>query len=115
MTLAIRTAIATAATVDGVTQVQPRYTQSTNPGHGSVRLDDRIRDGAGIGFVDVWQVVIFLPQAIAAAEEWLDDNLDTVLDAVSSELTVLSATPASVALASGTAPGVIISGVRAHQ
>lgn len=115
MSLATRTAIAAAATVDGVTDVSARYRQSTQVGHGSVRLEDCIRDDSGFGFVDVWQVVIFLPQSIEAAEAWLDEHLDAVMDAVSSELTVLSATPATVALAQGTAPGVIISGVRAHQ
>lgn len=110
-----REAIAAAATITDVTDVSPTARQNPTPGQGSVRLDRRLRDGSGFGWLDVWQVIIFLPQTIPAAETWLEAHLTDVMDALGSELYVTAATPSTIVLDTGTVPGVIIEGSREHN
>lgn len=113
--MSIREDIATAATVDGVTEVTPYYRQGAKPGQGMVRLDRVARDASGLGRIATWQVIVFLPQAIATAEAWLDENTTTLLDAIGAELVVLSATPSQVSLDTGTAPALVIEGAREYH
>lgn len=109
-----REEIADAASVPGLTNVTPFYRQTTKPGEGSVRLDRLNRDTSGLGFMATWQVVIFLPQDLATAEAWLDDNTQTLIDAVSDALVVTSATPSQIAIDTGTVPALVLEGVRAQ-
>lgn len=110
----IRDDIATAAsTVDGVT-VEPYWRQDTQPGHGWVSLARSDRDDTGFGFMDRWTVTIALPQDVRAAEEWIEEHRDALTAAVASELVVTALVPATLTFDTGTTPGLVIEGSRAH-
>lgn len=110
-----RVDIAAAATASGVVNVTPFSRQNPNPGEGSVRLDRRFPDESGFGWMDAWQVIIFLPQDLQAAEAWMDLNLTTVMEAVAAAMYVTEATPGQITLDTGSVPGVIIAGTTAHN
>ena len=111
----VRTELAAAATVAGVTNVTTHLRQVTKAGEGCIRLDRIDRSDNRFGYMATWQVLIFLPQDVAAAEKWMDDNLTTLVDAVSEALIVTSAAPMQVPLDAGTVPALVIEGARAHE
>lgn len=113
--MSMRDTLAAAATITDVTDVSPTYRQNPAPGQGSVRLDRRFRDASGHGWMDAWQVVVFLPQNQAAAETWLDAHLTDLMDAVETVAHVTDATPARIQLDAGTVPGVIVEAIAPHQ
>jgi hypothetical protein len=98
------------STVDGV-NVTPYFRQTTKAGEGMVRLDVQRRDDARF-YLDTWQVLVVLPQDIAAAEKWLDANLVALREAAREQLVVLSITPQDLLLDTGKVPVVVIEGVR---
>lgn len=116
MSAAAREAIAEAAsTVDGI-KVTPYFRQTVKAGQGMVRLDRRVRDDSGLAyFNDVWQVLVVLPQDIAAAEKYLEQKLDLLLDALGEQLAVASATPQQIQTDSTTIPCVVIEGTRESE
>ena len=116
MSEAVRTAIAEAAsTVDGVT-VTAYFRQTTRAGDGMVRLDHATRDANGFGFVDTWHVLVLLPTDIAQAETWLETRIDTLAEAVGTELVISTMTPSELVLDNGvTVPAVVIEGHREHE
>lgn len=113
--MSVRDDLAAAATVESVTNVTPYYRQVAKPGEGMVRLDRITRDSTGLGYMATWQIAVFLPQDQAAAERWLEDNLTTLVDAVSEQLVVTSATPSQIPIDSGTVPALVIEGARPHN
>jgi hypothetical protein len=81
MSAAVRQALAEACNaIDGV-EVSPNFSSVTNPGTGMVRFGGLNRPNR-LGGVVTWQVVIFLSRDIAQAEEWIDEHLAPVLDAI---------------------------------
>lgn len=113
MSLATREEIADAAnTVEGI-KATPYFRQTTRPGDAFVRLDRWARDSTGFGYIQTWALCVLLPQALAAAEEYLDENLETIVEAVSEALVVTTVTPSRLALDTGTIPVVMIEGTRA--
>ena len=108
-----RIAISTAAsTVEGI-NCTPYFRQSTKPGDAMVRLDRMDRDSSGFGFMAVWQVVVMLPQDLAAAEKYLDEKVAALVTAISEELVVTRVAPQQLALDTGLVPVVFIEGNRA--
>lgn len=102
---------AAAATVDGI-NCTPYYRQSLKARDAFVRLAKRTPDPA-IGFTDTWQVWVALSQDVKAAEQWLEDHLDELAAALSSEMTVTSITPTEFSLAGvPSVNGVVVEGDR---
>lgn len=113
MSAEVREKIAAAAsTVEGV-RCSEYFRQTTKPGDALVRLDRLNRDETGFGYMAVWQVVVMLPQDLAAAEKWLDEHTDFLITAISEELVVTTVTPQQLALDTGLVPCVVIEGARA--
>lgn len=109
-----RQAIADAASsVDGV-NVSPYFRQVTRPGQGMVRMD-RTEYPNPFGGLVHWQVVVFLPQDLAQAEKWLDENGPVLRAAVAEELVVRSMAPQQLALDTGAVPVVVIEGHREEE
>lgn len=92
--------------------VYDRYVQSLQPGHAFLKWNGRIRDDSGLGWIDSWQVWVALSQDVAAAEQWMDINLDDLIAAADGELVVTSVDPAELVLGSSTTNGLIITGTR---
>lgn len=108
----IREDIAKAATIDGTTKVTPYYRQSTKVGDGFVQLLELNRGDNGFGFMATWQIVIFVAQDVATAEEWMETNLPALIDALEDELIVTSAGPDTALLPSGATNTITITGAR---
>jgi hypothetical protein len=107
-----REAIAAAAeTVTGVSCSAYRR-QSLKPRDGFVAFAKRTPDDA-IGFTDTWQVWIALAQDVATAEKWIEDHVDQLAAALSTEMTVTSITPTEFTIP-GASPvnGVVVEGDR---
>lgn len=114
MSARVREAISAAAnTVAGV-NVTPYFRQVTKPGQGMVRRD-RTDYPNPFGGLVTWQVFVLLPQDIAQAEKWLDENGSVLRAAVAEELIVRSMTPQQLALDSGAVPVVVIEGQREEE
>jgi hypothetical protein len=112
MSAAVRNEIANAAkTVTGINST-PYFRQSVRPFDASVRLAVSNRSTNGFGFMDTWQVWIALPQDLATADKWLDDNKDALTNALGEAMIVVSVTPSELVTDGGTIPGVIIEGAR---
>jgi len=115
MSLIVRQVLAAAAsTVEGV-DVAQRFRQATKPGSGMVRFGGWTRSTNGFGGVNTWQVWIVLPQDLAAAESWLDDHVDELVEVLSREMVVATVTPQQWALDTGTVPIVVIEGTREQE
>lgn len=114
MSAEVRDKIATAASAVVGVNVTPYFRQVTKPGQGMVRMD-RINYPNAFGGVVTWQVVVLLPQDIAQAERWLDENGSVLRAAVAEELVVQSMTPQQLALDTGTVPAVVIEGQREEE
>lgn len=111
MSALVRNLIANAVSaVDGV-NVSPYFRQTTKAGEGMVRLDRQARDDSRF-YLNTWQVLIILPQDIAAAEKYLDAKTVPLREAAREQLTVLSITPQELVLDTGKVPVVVIEGVR---
>ena len=96
--------------------VTPSYRQSLTAGQGAVRRDRTTYEA--FGGVVTWQVWIVLPKDPVTAQEWLDDVIPDVADALatSRELTVQSVEPQQLALDNGnTYPIALITGTREQE
>lgn len=116
MSAKVREAISAAAnTVAGV-NVTPYFRQVTRPGQGMVRRD-RTEYPNKFGGVVTWQVFVLLPQDIAQAERWLDENGSVLRAAVAEELLegTVSMAPQQLALDAGAVPVVVIEGQREEE
>lgn len=102
---------AAAKTVDGIS-CTPYYRQSLKARDGFVRLAKRTPDQS-IGFTDTWQVWIALAQDVPTAEKWIEEHLDELTAALSSEMTVTSITPTEFNIAGvPSVNGVVVEGDR---
>jgi hypothetical protein len=102
MSAAVRQILANAAnTVSGV-KCTPYFTQSLAAGSASVRLD-RVEYPNRFGGVAHWQVIVFLPQELAAAEKWLDAKMPALHEALDGELVITSIGIQQVVVEAGTA------------
>lgn len=111
----IREAIAAAASsVDGV-KCSPWFRQTTKPGSAHVTYGRSFRDESGFGFMNVWQVLVVLPQDIAAAEKWIAAKGDALLEALGEPLVVTGMSPQRLALDTDSVPCVVIEGNRARE
>lgn len=111
MTLAVREEIAAAVnTVDAIT-CTPHFRQTTKAGDAMVRLDRTEYPDRFDGLV-TWQVVVILPQDVAAAEKWIDANHSELVTAVREALIVRRTFPAELALDTGKVPALFIEGQR---
>lgn len=114
MSTEFREALSTAVnTVEGL-NCTPYFRQSTKPGDAMVRLDRKVRDSSGFGFMATWAVVVILPQDMATAEKYLDAKVGPLVSAISEELVVTTVTPQQLALDTGLVPCVFIEGNRAE-
>lgn len=110
-----RQLLATAAsTVDGV-EVAANYRGSTTVGNGLVRLDRMTRSENGFGYMNTWQVVVFMPADAAAAEAYLDAKVGPLVAALEPHMTIETITPAQLKLTTGTSPVVFIQGTREQE
>lgn len=90
----------------------PYYTQATNPGAAFVRLE-RIDFPNRFGGVAHWNVVVVLPQDLAAAEAYLEEIIPGLLPALSPHLVVTSVAPQRMEFPDvGALPCVFINGHR---
>lgn len=90
--MSTRTEIATAAsTVDGING-HPYLVGDTQPGTLYPRLD-RIEYPNRFGGVAFWNVVLVVPQDLAAAEKYLEDKLPDLRTALASVLAITSVAP----------------------
>lgn len=105
---------AAASTVDGLS-VTPYYQQSTRTGDGFVRLDERVRDESGFGFMDTWHVVITLGQDMTSAERWIEDNSSVIINALKRELEITSLIPTEILVGATVLSGIIVVGNREHN
>lgn len=110
-----REVIAAAAnTVAGV-NVNEWFRQTTKPGDGYVVWSRGDRASNGIGFMNRWEVFIVLPSDLQAAEKWLDERLNQLVNALHTEFVVTSFYPTDLALDSGKLSCVVIEGSRARD
>lgn len=110
-----RKAIAAAVNnVDGL-DCSANFRQTTRPGSGAVQWAGLDRAGNGFGYMNRWNVLVILPQDVAAAETWLEAHLDELLDNVARELVIQTANPEQIITDSGTLLAVVIEGVRARE
>lgn len=116
MSATVRQALADAAsTVTGI-DVAPYFRQTTKPGAGMVRHDrTTYPQGTNFGGLVVWQVVVMLPQDLAAAEKFMDEHVPQLVAAVSSEMRVTDVIPQQLALDTGAVPIVLIQGNREEE
>lgn len=110
-----RQALAVAATTVVGVEIAPYYRQVTRPGTGFVRLDRLDRDSTGFDYLARWQVIVLLPQDIASAEQWMEQRLTALVEALRTEMVVTAAIPSQITLDTGTVPGVVIEGSRAYE
>lgn len=82
---------AAAASVPGIS-AHPFHVQGTRPGHTYVRLE-RIDYPNPFGGLRRWNVVVVLPQDQAKAEEYLEDKLPALLEALSPHLAIRDVVP----------------------
>src|SRR5690606_4632243 len=110
-----REVIAAAAnTVTGV-NVNEWFRQTTKSGDGYVVWSRGDRASNGIGFMNRWEVFIVLPSDLQAAEKWLDERLNQLVNALHTEVVVTSFYPTDLALDSGKLSCVVIEGSRARD
>lgn len=113
--MSFRDDLAAAVTaVPGVKNCTPFHRQTTNVGEAMIRLDRRVRADNGFGFMNTWQVCVILPQILAQAEKWVEDNGDALIEAASDHLVVLSLTPGQLPVGSTLVPAVVLEGAREH-
>lgn len=112
---AIRQAIATAAnTVAGIS-CQPYFVQTLEPGAAMVRLE-RVEYPNPFGGICHWNVIVLLPQDQAAAEQYVDDKVPAVRDAVGQHLVVTQVQPQRLDVPGvGILPCVFINGHREEE
>lgn len=103
---------AAANTVAGIS-CTPYFRQTTRPGDAYVRLDRMNRDSSGFAYMNVWQVIVILPQDLAAAEKYLDDKIEDLLVAIREVMVITTVVPQRLSLDSGILPVVFIEGNRA--
>ena len=111
--MSAREDIAAAASAPGIT-IKPWYEQQTRPGTGFVRTaaDSRPSDN-GFGWMVGYDVLVWLPQDLRKAEEWLDENMVPMVERLRRELDVEAFGPQTVVLDTGAgAYALVINGVR---
>ena len=114
MSALVRQALADAAnTVEGIT-VAPYFKQTTKPGSGMVRRD-RTEYPTPFGGLVTWQVLVFLPQDLAAAEKYLDEKGPQLAQALSPQMSVSAVEAQQLALDTGAVPIALIQGTREEE
>lgn len=104
---------AAADTVLGEGHCSEYYRQTAKPGDAWVTWPRMDRDDTGLGFMESWQVRVVLPQNLADAEEWADDNAAAMVDALGAYLTITAVYMATLAMDTGpNYPGLVVEGVR---
>lgn len=113
MSAEVREHLAQAArSVPGVRGAAPYYTQTTTPGHVFVRLD-RIEYPNPFGGLWHWNVVLVLPQDMAAAEKYLEQVTPDLVNALQEHLVIREVLPQRLSISGvGELPCVFINGHR---
>lgn len=109
--MSARDEIAAAANAVAAVTVTEFYRQHSKPGNGWIRRD-RTDYPNKFGGLVTWQVLIVLPQNLADAEKWIEDNQLALVTALREALIIRSAQPAELVVNSGTVPVLIIEGQR---
>jgi len=99
----------------GITKAHPYYRQTAKPGEALVSWAGLARDETGFGYLNTWEILIFLPVDVDRAEKALAEHLDAWIAALSEVLIVTEAQPSTLVLDAGTTPAVTITGVRARD
>lgn len=108
-------AAANSVTVGGAAlNVRPFYVQTTKVGDGWVALARLERDATGLGYMERWQVTVVLHQDVATAEQWVQDNVDQLLDKLEDQLVVTAVVPVQLTMDAGQVPGLVVEGSRPH-
>lgn len=111
MSTEVREKLAAAANaVPGIT-CTPWFRQTTKAGDAMVRLD-RIEYPNVFGGLRTWQLVLVLPQDLAAAEKYIEDKTPALYEALSAEMVIRRISPQQLALDTGTIPVLFIEGQR---
>lgn len=110
---ALRAALAAALNALADVRAAANYRQISRPGDAVVRFDKTTRDVTGFGWIITCQVLIALPQDMAAAEKWVDDHIDLIVDALAGELVVGEVAPVQLQLDTGIVPALQVTGTRA--
>jgi hypothetical protein len=90
----------------------PWFRQTTKPGDAVVQWGGARRPDNGFGYINRWEVVVILPQDIAASEKYVAENLPSLLEAASTQMVITNVTPNQLALDTGVVPCVVIEGNR---
>lgn len=116
MSATLRAALAVAVDeVLGPKRCSPYFRQSARPGDAWVSLARLDRDDTGFGYMAGWEVRVALAQDLAAAERWVDEHLDDVVEAVERHLVVTAAVMVTFVMDGGNVPGLAIEGVAPHE
>jgi hypothetical protein len=75
----------------------------------------RDRDDTGFGYMAAWEIRVALHQSLEAAEVWVDENADNLVDAIADHLVVTAVVMVTLVTDSGNVPGLVIEGVREHE
>ena len=110
----VRKALAEAATTVQGIDVAPYFVQTQTPGHGMVRMD-RVDYPNPFGGLTTWQVLLVLDQDIAAGEQFLQDIVPDVVDAVREHIAVRNVVVQDLVLDVGRVPVVVITGQREEE
>jgi hypothetical protein len=100
----VRDLLAEAANRVGGVNVAPRWRHLAQPGEGSVRRAGVNRPDNGFGWVATWQVWVMLPSDLARAEEWADERVMDLIEALSGPMVVGSATPRQLSQSTTASP-----------
>lgn len=113
--MSAREEIAAAANTVAAVTAKAFYRQTTKPGDAWVRRD-RTEYPNKFGGLVTWQVLVIIPQNLAAAEKWIEDNQLALVTALREELIVRSARPADLVIDAGApVPVLIIEGQREEE
>lgn len=107
----VRTQLAEAANTVYEVNAQPYFVQTTKPGATLIRLN-RVEYPNPFGGVAFWDVVVVLPQDLAAAERYVEQVVPQVRDALLEVMFVDVITPQLMDFGAGSVPCAVITGHR---
>jgi hypothetical protein len=91
--MGVRQDIASAASSLTGVSVEPYVRRTLTPGDGYVQFLGMEIDDTGLGFMERWVVIITISQDDLAAQMWIEENSDALIDALSPHLIVTSVVP----------------------
>lgn len=94
--------------------MSPNYRQVTQAGQGYVFWAGMTRDSSGFGYMDTWQVIVGVPQGMAAGETWISARLDALTAALEAVAVVTRVAAAELTMGETSANTIVFEVVAAH-